>query len=444
VTPGTRITHHVSRITDPADKDAPIWLFCALLRAGVKFGQLFKCKDSQGMKSGTPAQFFQLITAGMALLLLACAPANRLAELSRDGRALATSVAIVNQGDLTVLSAYKRLDKLPGYRLESHHITKNGTDIASTVVVISEHDVKGNHHTTTQTPDGQLHEIYQVGGHNYAFSPHYNGWVDTATDQAGTYRSAPQINNPHQWLEQFGVIPVETGRETIQARFAIRYKLQDVVTQLAEGTGNAPAGDTSKLRGTLWVDEETGALLKSEILLFEDESRQPVQELLLAVTNIGNIQPILPPSPIANPGQIVSATATAQAWSVLQVTFNFQGQSHNFELVPVNIRQTSTGTNGNSAEMTLILRNLPANLLVEPERERFLTQLGAQLSLSIPKHNLTTNSQNFRLENKDISNQSLEVVYIFDAILEDFRLVEMILASPGNPIFAPVPVADYK
>jgi hypothetical protein len=76
------------------------------------------------------------------------------------------------------------------------------------------------------------------------------------------------------------------------------------------------------------------------------------------------------------------------------------------------------------------------------EAEPFLAQLGEQLTLSIPKKNLVVKSNGFQIETIDPENDALTVIYFFETELGDFSHVELILASPGNPVLAAVPVAD--
>jgi hypothetical protein len=79
-----------------------------------------------------------------------------------------------------------------------------------------------------------------------------------------------------------------------------------------------------------------------------------------------------------------------------------------------------------------------------------LGQLREQLTLSIPERNLIVTSNGFRLADsgsqdltgQDLAGQELdlEVFYFFNADLEDFSHIELILSGQGNPLFAPVPV----
>ena len=88
--------------------------------------------------------------------------------------------------------------------------------------------------------------------------------------------------------------------------------------------------------------------------------------------------------------------------------------------------------------MQLALNGLPVDILNEPET--FLSQLGTQITLSIPQNNLTATAGKFQVEDIDLQNKSIGVTYNFDADLEDFNHVELILSNPGNPLFTLVPV----
>lgn len=368
----------------------------------------------------------QLLHLLAAALILACAPLSQLTEINSSGRAFATTEALVDQAEFSALTAYQNLDRLPGYRLQADYTTAAVTGEIITTTITSEHDAGGNSHTVAQTAGSPPTETYTVNGQTYRFDPLHKGWV--AGSPANT-----ALDGPHRWLLQFGAIPVEAGRETVAARSTTRYRLTYLLGKLAEARQplNLP-----KITGTIWVDDETGALLKSDIQIIDEN--QPRQKFTVTVTEIGNVSPIQPPSPVVDPAGMVSATATAQAWTALGVGLDYQGRHIEFELVPLEVRQQSDGT---TAEMRLLLRNLPPEILQSPEPEPFLTQLGTRLTLSIPQNNLTAGSTSFQLEDSDPATQSVTVSYRFQADLEDFNHVELILSNAGNPVFAPVPVA---
>ena len=192
------------------------------------------------------------------------------------------------------------------------------------------------------------------------------------------------------------------------------------------------------MRGTLWIDDETGALLKSEILLYEGENPQPTQEFVLEISEIGDIAPIEIPSPVIDPVAMVAATATAQAWTILQAVLDYRGQQISFEVIPLQVTQVPDSS-PRQAEVQILLRQLPDHLFTE--LEPFLAQLREQLTLSIPKRNLIVTSSGYRLENSHRDDQLVEVVYLFNADLEEFNHAELILSGTGNPQFVPVPVA---
>ncbi len=383
----------------------------------------------------------------IALLLLACGPLNRLQDLNRKGRVLATGVAVIGKGNYLAFEAYEKLQRLPGYRLEDRSTVRDQAGNLSTLITIKEYDPQGNAYILTLTPDGQQNEIYFVDGHTYVFENQYDGWTDrgatTPAEAQQTGDSFPaelnRIENVMQLLPQFGAVPTEAGKETIQNRPVTRYELEYVTAELAETFGDQVDAVTN-LHGTLWIDDQTGALLKSEIFLYDKESRQPRREFLLEVSEIGNIAPILPPSPVIDPAAIVAATATAQAWSVLQVTVQYQNQPISFELAPIRVSPASPDSPNLSAGMQISLRQLPSNLPLDTEAELFLEQLSLQLTLSIPEHNKMVTSSGFEIESIDSRTGSMEAVYFFDADLEDFSYVELIVARQGNPLFVPVPV----
>lgn len=389
-----------------------------------------------------------VITVLLLSLILACGPLDRLREQNQQRQALATGAAIIDQNNRLAADAYKKIQTLPSYRLESRSIRQDSAGNRTSQVIISEYDAQRNRHTLTQAPNGQEHEVYFVDGHTYVFDPQYEGWLDlgAVTPAEAQQRgesvspvSPGSVESLVQLLTQFAVVPIEAGHEILNNRPATRYELQFIMAQITEAFGREPTDPSMTLRGMLWVDDATGALLKSEFLLYEGQADQPTQEYLLEVSEIGNIAPITVPAPVVDPEAIAAATATAQAWTVLKGVLDYQGKQINFELIPVRATQVPDSS-PRSARIQLILRQLPESLFLEAELEPFLIQLREKLLLSIPKRNLVVTSSGFRLENSDSQNRTLEVLYFFNADLEDFDHVELIFSRPGNPLFAPVPV----
>jgi hypothetical protein len=135
---------------------------------------------------------------------------------------------------------------------------------------------------------------------------------------------------------------------------------------------------------------------------------------------------------------IVAATATAEAWTILEAEMVYQGEQISFELIPVEMTQIPASS-PRTVRVRLILRQLPENI---GDLEPFLTQLRQHLTLSIPKRNLIVTSSGYEVEKHDGTNQNMKVYYLFNADLEDFSHAELVFSGTGNPLFAPVPVME--
>jgi hypothetical protein len=381
----------------------------------------------------------RLLTIVGVLLGLACSPLDSVVSFTQRRQTLATAEAIVNQGDYLALNAADKLHKLPGYTLEGHHLSRDRDGNSASYQLTITQDAAGNSHTIQQMPTGQRYEMYMVAGSHYYFDPLQQGWV---TSEGGSEpANTLQANFPLPWLRQMGAVPMEAGQETIAGRPAIRYNLNFVTPQLLNALDGTITAAPGKTQGTIWVDEETGALLKFEMLFFEsNNSTQPEQEFKLEVSQVGGIAEIDAPAPppASGPLLVPAATATAQARAALQVTVTFQGQPITFSLIPVAVQQTSP----DSATLQLILQQLPAPLLSEPQLSAFLQMVGAQLTLSIPQKNLTTTSNTFQIEATNPDLAEMQVSFLFNADVLEFEHVELIVSGNGNPIFAPVPVTN--
>lgn len=371
----------------------------------------------------------------LLLSTLACSSLTRWRENNRQDQALATGAAIIDEGNALAADAYRALQRLPGYRLESKSLLRDGTNTLTTYTSINEYDARNNMHAITQTPTGEQTELYFVNGHIYVYDAQYNGWVDTGAasrTEAQQRAEAPFSGlglglRPIQLLTQFGAIPTRSGSDILNNRPVTRYQLQ----YITEALGKRPVNSALDMEGTLWIDDESGALIRSEILLYEGDNPQPGQEYLLEVSQIGQIEPITIPTPVVDPPAIVAATATAQSWVSLEATVIYQGQPVEFELLPIRVTPISRS----DAELELILRQLPVE---ESDWEPLLTQLGDQLTLSIPQRNQTVESSGFLIKGREAGD--LHALYFFNADVGDFSHVELILAGPGNPALAPVPV----
>jgi hypothetical protein len=379
--------------------------------------------------------------AALLMVLLACSPLERLRPVSQQPEATSSGAAVVRANSQLIARAYQTMATLPGYRLETRHLVRDEAGQPGSQVIISTtYDPAGNLYQRRQAPDGSQTELYVVDGRAYRYEPEYAGWLDGGLTPAAEPPLAGEISliDSMRWLTQFGAVPTPAGHETLNNRSVTRYRLDYVVANLAQTFGQElAAGAAVDLRGVLWIDDETGALLKSEILLYEGQANQPSHEFRLEVSDIGQIEPIVAPSPLVDPAAMIAATATAQAWTVLTTDLTYQGEQVTFEVIPLQANP-SPNSSPAQAEVQLILRQLPASLFrdVEP----FLAQLRAQLTLSIPKRNLVVPSSGYRLEKSHVAGQTIEVRYNFNADLEDFSYVELIVAGVGNPQFAPVPV----
>jgi hypothetical protein len=373
--------------------------------------------------------------AGLVLLaLLACGPLDRLQQLNNQQRAAATGAALLSRDAGVLAAAFEKLNSLPGYRLESRHLSRDPSGQAVSLVVITQTDVQGNIHRQSRSSDGPIEETFVVNGRAYRFDPHYSGWVDAG---------AAALPEPVSTLElaylltQVGAVPAQTSPETIQGRAATRYRLAYVATELGKLFGLPPANPSPEVRGQVWVDNETGALLKAEILVYGDASGQPGRELALEVSRIGRVAPIEAPAPVVNPTAVVAATATAQAATALAVSLTYKDSPVNFELAPLEARQTPASS-PRRVELELEVRALPAPVF--KELEPFLAQLGQALTLGLPRRNLIVTSSGYRLLASRPTERTVKIVVFFNADVEDFSHVELAFSGRGNPLYAPVPV----
>ncbi len=382
----------------------------------------------------------KVVLAGLVLILLACGPLDRLRPVAPEPEATTNAATPVRANSQLIASAYKTIETLPGYRLKTRHLIRDEAGQPDRQMIITKtYDSAGNFYSRSQSDDGNLTELYVVDGHAYRYDPQYAGWLDSGVVAPTEVQPAGEISlvDAMRLLTQFGAVPVQAGHETLNNRSVTRYRLDYVVADLARTVGHETADRPVDLRGALWIDDETGALLKSELLLYEGQTSQPSQEFGLEVSDIGQVESIPAPAPVVDPATMVAATATAQAWTIVTMDLTDQGEQLRFEVIPVQISQVPNSS-PHQAEVELILRQLPSSLF--RDAEPFLAQLQPQLTLSIPKRNLVVTSSGYRLKESTPVEQTMTVSYSFNADLEDFSHVELIIAGVGNPQFIPVPV----
>ncbi len=381
-------------------------------------------------------------------LLLACGslPVSRLRAWAGTENDPATKVAAISQNSQLAADAYANIDALPGYRLESHYVVSNSSGPPLTYTLRSEQDQQQNQHLIIETGQ-ETREFYRVAGQTYVFESDYNGWVELgavtpveAETERGTLPADfSLLQNPAHLLARFGAVPSRGTAEAWQGRAATRYTLQPILAEVSRAFDQEIAGLPINLSGTLWVDAATQALLKSEMTLYNSETGRALQTYRLEISDIGTVEPIVVPTPVVDPAASIAATATAQVWTVLDGQMNYRGTPVAFEVIPLEATQIA-GTSPLRAEVNVLLRRLPDSILQETNLEPFLAQLRQQLTLSLPNRNLVVTSSGFTLEQGNVAEKTLRVVYSFNANLEDFNSVEVILSGRGNPTIAPVPV----
>lgn len=376
----------------------------------------------------------KLILGLLSLMLLACGTLEQLQNLNRQPDVSATGAVIINQSGHLAAEAWQKTDTLPGYRLEirHRHETAGREQIITTIF-----DAAGNVHARRLLADGTELEYFQVDGHVYQFQAQYQGWVDTGRDiptQAGELVSPAELL---RMLIQIGTAPTQTGHELLHDRPATRYKLSYVTAEMAR-LFDQPAGDLPlDVRGTLWLDDKTGALVKSEIFLYRRGLEAPTQRFNLDVSQLGRVDPITPPEPIIDPQAVIAATATAQAWTVVETMLTYQGQPVTFELIPLEAHQIPDSSPRQTG-VAIKLRRIPGIVFAAPEP--FLAQLRGQLRLSVPNQNLVVTSSGYELQHSSRPEQTIDLIYFFNANLEDFAHTELVISGQGNPQYAPVPV----
>lgn len=387
-------------------------------------------------------------TAALFLLGLACTLPAQFTERARPPEDIpATKIALISRNHQLAAEAYTKIERLPSYRLVSSYSLADANGTLASVSLTKEIDSVRNAHTWWVSAAGHTTELYFIDGHSYQFDPDSGGWVDLGgLSPEEVYRQQSDFEtrfgafeNPAPLLGQFGVVPSLVNQATWANRPAQQYELEPLTTELAAAFDQPAAEFPLELSGSLWIDEATGALLKSEITLHDPQTRQARQQHRLEISEIGTIGPITLPGPVADPAASVAATATAQVWTILEGVLNFRGTPLTFELIPLTVRQLDNSS-PLVAEVQVIIRQLPDYLGQAGTVDPFLAQLRQQLRLSIPQRNLIITSSGYQLVQQNTAEKSLEVTFSFNADLETFDRVEFMFAGQGNPQFAPVPV----
>jgi hypothetical protein len=374
-----------------------------------------------------------IIATLLLLMTLACGPLYRLQEFNRQNQVTPTATSPTGKkNELNIAAAFAKTQTLPGYRFEHQHIFRDD-DRQIKLATSGEVDSWGNLYLLDQSSEGQTQETFVIDDRVYEFSSKYQGWINS-TDPSdlddNIIADLTSVKKIIQLTTHAGTVPIEIKQETLLNRRTRRYSVADTVQS-----------DQTQvdLRGTLWIDDETGAIIKLELFLYRDSDSLPAEEFILSIDNIGNVETITIPSPVVNPTTADAATETAQSQQALPAKMNYQGEIIKFDVIPMKaIRLLNSAPR--QAEIVLMLNRLPGNLFLEESFDPFLAQLREQLTLSIPEQNLVVTSAGYQLADKNPINRTLKVSFTFNADLENQSHVELILAGPGNPIIMPVPV----
>lgn len=377
----------------------------------------------------------KLIIATLLLLMtLACGPLYRLQEFNRQNQVTPTATSPTGKkNELNIAEAFAKTQTLPGYRFEHQHILRDNDDRQTNQLTSGDIDSWGNVHFVDQSPGGQAQEIFVVDDRVYEFSPEYQGWINSPEHPLIKNSSLVNLTSVKKIIQlttHAGTVPIETKQETILNRQTTRYSVADTVQ-----TDQTPVD----LRGTLWVDDESGAIIKLDLFLYHNSDSLPAEEFVLAVNNIGNVDTITVPSPVVDPTTAAAATETAQSQLALPVKMNYQGEIIKFYIIPAQATRLLDSA-PRQADVTLTLNRLPGNLFLEDSLDPFLAQLREQLTLSIPEQNLVVTSAGYQLVDRNPINRTIKVSYTFNADLENQTTIELIIAGPGNPLVVPVPV----
>ncbi|MEM7343868.1 MAG: hypothetical protein AAF485_06465 [Chloroflexota bacterium] len=384
------------------------------------------------------------------LVTMACSPLTQLRTLtqSQEQQDLATRTTIINENSNLAIEAYNHLSLLPGYRQEMLITWRDGSGALVNQLVTTRYDTMGQSHTLYQLQEDGYHEFYVIDEQTYTFNPPHQGWVNLGSiSPIAAYQQEQNLgpaglwltDNPFQLLTQLGVIPTQVGQEIIEGRAVIRYELQPIMAEIAEIVGQTSLTAPTNVNGTLWLDNETQAVIKAEIFVYDQESTQPSQTVSLQIHDIGAIEPIVQPSPIIDINAVVAATSTAEAWVAFPIEIIYKGTPIPFEMVPLNVAVVPNSS-PSSLQVYLVLRQIPNDLMTDLHIEPFLAQLRQQLTLSIPEENLIVTSSGFELGQYEAASNTLNVSFFFNAALETQNHIELIVAQAGNPLFVPIPV----
>ncbi len=376
----------------------------------------------------------KLIIATLLLLMtLACGPLYRLQEFNRQNQVTPTATSPTGKkNELNITEAFAKTQTLPGYRFEHQHILRHDDGQQTKQVTSGEVDSWGNARLVNQSPEGQSQEIYVVDDRVYEFAPEYQGWINLPDQPVSnnSIKNLTLVKNIVQLTTQAGTVPVQIKQETVLNRQTTRYSIADTVqTDQAQ----------TDLRGTLWIENETGAVIKSELFLYNNSDSLPAEEFVLTINDIGDVDTITTPAPVVDPTVVVAATETAQIQLALPAKMNYRGEIIKFDVIPLQATRM-LDLAPRQAEVVLMLNRLPGNLFLEDNLNPFLTQLREKLTLSIPEQNLVVTSAGYQLVDKNPINHTIKVSYIFNADLENQAHVELMIAGPGNPLVMPVPV----
>lgn len=194
-----------------------------------------------------------------------------------------------------IAAAYENLRHLPGYRFEGTYKSEENGQLSGYLRVVQDVDAQGNLHLVAydRKEGAPSLEIYYVGRHLYFVQG--GQLVDLGEQDAEQAATLYQVYYLPFYLAMVGASDLQpVGQESVNGLAATRYRAR--FDEYVRAYLQLHQGVTYSAEGSIWISNQYGAILKSEVHVRASEGTRTSEFASESeVSQVGRVPPVQVP-----------------------------------------------------------------------------------------------------------------------------------------------------